>query len=258
MRSKTSALSTRPAACKVNSCPGLPVSSTLPRTPISTPPSNGTSKQTSQMPPPIDYPRRPSLITPPTSPSTGSSSEIHDNILDKPSTSQQQVPSKRLKVSPGSNGLLSLLFTEEEEYMLNPHKRADYQPNPKKNSKEREWRRAAGGITRLDGKEETGDDSDSCMGSVEVRAMRMQQHQRLQRKEFEPPVVECQRNGKALLGRVFPWLIIKAIDRKSNKIPQGRPVIKVGGLTRATRVTFREREPTRRRAPVRGVETKAA
>jgi hypothetical protein len=257
MRSKTSTLSTRPAACKVDSCPGLSVSSTLPRSPISTPPSNATSKQTSQIPSPIDYSRRLSLITPPTSLSTGNSCEIHDNILDKPNTRQQQVPSKRLKVSPRSNSLLSLLFTEEE-YMLNRHNSADHQSNPKKNSKEREWRRAAGGITGLDGKEETGDDSDSCMGSIEVRAMRMQQHQRLERKEFESPVVECQRNGKALLDRALPWLIIKAIDRTSNKIPQGRPVIKVGGATRATRVTFREREPTRRGAPVRGVETKVA
>ncbi len=54
---------------------------------------------------------------------------------------------------------------------------------------------------------------------------------------------------------VYMSLTIVVQERKANK-PQ--PRVKIGGATRGPRVTFREREPTRRRGPVRGTENKVA
>ncbi|PMD56012.1 uncharacterized protein K444DRAFT_666645 [Hyaloscypha bicolor E] len=235
---KTSKLFLRPAAPTAKSSPdSLPVSSNLPRTPLSTlPPSDSTSKQISHLPTATDCPRRPTPlivvtpITPPTSPTAGESFRVRDDIMDRSNSCHQQIPTKIPKHSPASSALLSVLFSEEKERGLNRRKRAGRtQPNPKYAEENSE----------VKNREETGDDSGSCMDSFEVAAMRRQQNQRLQRKGLAPPT-EYEEN---------------VTDRKPNK-PQARPV-KVGRATRGPRVHFREREPPRRRAPARAIENNA-
>jgi hypothetical protein len=109
--------------------------------------------------------------------------------MDRPNSCHQQIPTKIPKHSPASSAILSVLFSEEKERGLNRRKRAGRtQPNPKYAEENSE----------VKNREETGDDSGSCMGSFEVAAMRRQQNQRLQRKGLAPPT-EYEGNGSEVL-----------------------------------------------------------
>ena len=81
---------------------------------------------------------------------------------------------------PPSAALLSQLFSNEQESALNYRKRpAHNQETPKKVSNE---------ISNGHSATDLVDDTESCMGSVQVAAMRRQQNRRLQRKDLAPPV----------------------------------------------------------------------
>ena len=107
-----------------------------------------------------------------------------------PNSRQHEVLTARPKPLPPSAALLSQLFSEEQDSAFGCRKRAvRNQVNLKKDSNQ-----ISDGHSITD----TVDDTESCMGSFEVAAMRRQQNRRLQRKHLVPPV-EFEDNGPHII-----------------------------------------------------------
>jgi hypothetical protein len=250
--------------CAIDSSPCPVAVSKLP--PLLTPPSISASEQISHLPSANECPPRPSLITPPASPTPGVFTKVCDGILNNPNTLLPR--SLTVKPKASSPGLLSILFSQDDRRTLN--RRAQRggskgaglnQPKPEKRSKEQQCDvKIVGGVGRhileVCGKE--GDDEDSdTMGSFEIKQKQAQQLQRLRNKAPAPPA-GCHKTGKSSFPARYTYLLLTIIitEHKTNK-PQPRPV-KLGGAVRGARAAFRERESTRRRVPDRGMETKVA
>jgi hypothetical protein len=185
----------------------LPVAlpSKLPRTPRLTPtPSSNTPKEIYSPPATNESARRTTFIINPTSPIPCRPSPVCTDIFVDQNTLRPQVLNNRQGVSSGSPGLLTILFSQEDEWTCN--RRAEgketclNQPLPEQLAKELacgEQKKAFGGGHRqfleISTKENNCEDSDDNMGSIEVEQMRLQQSRRLQKAPC--PKVDFQRLG---------------------------------------------------------------
>jgi hypothetical protein len=193
-----------PLITTMNSSPRpVAISPKLLRTPLLTPFSNSTSKKISSLLPANKSARRSSLITPPASPTPCRLSTACATILDDQNTLPTQILTKRPKVSYGSPGLLTILFSQEDEWTSNRRARGKgarlNQPVLENLAKELErgaQKKALGGgqhrIPELPSKEYNCEDSDDNMSFTEVKQLRLQQSRRLQKApylqlEFQKP-----------------------------------------------------------------------